>query len=112
MKEEPKSPGNSVPSKRRIYSTTDAKPIGRMDSMDVFEEGSSKRQKLGSGRSAHVRFDGVILNKSQANPRTTRKSTRATRANTKKGVSELFERLGQEFKAVAKTCEEISGALD
>ena len=112
VKEELKSPGNSVPSKQRIYSTTNVKPIGRMDSMDVFEEGSLKCQKLGSGRSAHVHFDSMILNKPQATPQTTRKLMRATRANTKKGVCKLFERLGQEFKAVAKTCEEISGALN
>ena len=44
VKEELKSPGNSVPSKQRIYLTTDAKTIRCMDSMDVLEEGSSKRQ--------------------------------------------------------------------
>jgi hypothetical protein len=102
-----------VPSKRKMYSTTDARPIGRIDPIDINAHGSAKRQKTTSGGSAHVRFDGVILNKpSQPAPKATRKSTRSTKANSKKGASELFERLGQEFKAISKTCEEISEALE
>ena len=113
VKEEPKSPGKSIATKRKVFSTTDARPIGQMESIDVFTQGSSKRQKLASGGSSHVRFDGVLLNKPpHPAPRATRKSTRAAKANSKKGIRELFERLGEEFQAVAKTCEEISEALD
>jgi hypothetical protein len=94
-----------------MYLATDAKPIGRIDSIDVFNsQGSSKRQKTTSG----VRFDGVMVPKPpQPTHRATRKSTRSAKVNnSKKSTSELFERLGQEFQAIAKTCEEISEALD
>jgi hypothetical protein len=84
-----------------------------MESIDVFAQGTSKRQKLASGGSAQVRFDGVMLNKPpHPAPRATRKSTRATKANSKKGMRELFEQLGEEFQAVAKTCEEILEVLN
>ena len=84
-----------------------------MDSIDVFTQGTSKRQKLTSGGSSQVQFDDVILTKPpHPAPRATRKSTRAAKANSKKGMRELFERLGEEFQAVTKTCEEIADALD
>ncbi|KIM74956.1 hypothetical protein PILCRDRAFT_14020 [Piloderma croceum F 1598] len=110
VKVEPKSLGDSVPSKR-MYSATNTKPIRCINSIDVFNsQGSSKRQKTTSG----VRFDGVMVPKPpQPTHRATRKSTQSAKANnSKKSTSELFERLGQEFQAIAKTCEEISEALD
>jgi hypothetical protein len=45
-------------------------------------------------------------------PKATRKSTRATKANSKKNANELFVHLGQEFAAVAKTCEELAEVFD
>ncbi|KIM73248.1 hypothetical protein PILCRDRAFT_15395 [Piloderma croceum F 1598] len=50
VKVKPKSPGDSVPSKRKMYLATNAKPIRHIDSIDVFNsKGSSKRQKTASG---------------------------------------------------------------
>jgi len=114
VKEEPKSPGESVPSKGKVYSTTDTRPIRCIDLIDIINaQGSSKCQKTTSGGPDHIRFDGVILNKpSHPTPKATRKSTWSTKANFKKGASELFEWLGLEFKAVTKTCEEILEALE
>ena len=39
-------------------------------------------------------------------------STHNTEANPKKDVRELFERLGQEYGAVAKTYEELAEAFE
>ena len=116
VKEEPKSPGHSVPSKRKVYSTTNVNSIGRIETTTAdFDpvQGSSKRQKTGSTGSAQVRFDSVMIPKSlPPAPKATRRSTRGTKANSKKGVSELFERLGQEIHAVAKTCEDLAEAIN
>jgi hypothetical protein len=57
-----------------------------------------------------ARFDGVVLTPNP--PQASRYSTRAAKVNSKKDVSELFQRLGQEFQAVTKTLEEIAGALE
>jgi hypothetical protein len=45
-------------------------------------------------------------------PKATRKSTRATKANSKKDANELFVRLSQEFATIKKTCEELADAFD
>jgi hypothetical protein len=84
-----------------------------MDSINVFTQGTSKCQKLTSGGAAHIQFNGMMLNKApHLTPRATRKSMQATKANSKKGMSELFKQLGQEFQAVAKTCKEILEVLN
>jgi hypothetical protein len=54
----------------------------------------------------------VLGDNPEPGPRVTRKSTRSAKASSKKSAHELFERLGQEFRAVAKTCEDIAEALD
>jgi len=63
-----------------------------------------KRVKTACGSS--VQFDGVVL------PKGMRRSTRSTKANLKKEVNKLFERLGQEFSTVLKTCAEIAKAFE
>jgi hypothetical protein len=74
---------------------------------------SGKRHKSSSGTS-QVRFDGVMVPPAPPAPpaRATRKSTRTAKANGKKDMRELFERLGQELGAAAKTCEDISELCD
>ena len=114
VKKEPKPPDTTNPSKRKVYSTAGAHPIGRIDAFEGdFDTapGSSKRQKMASGASAQVRFDGVVVPNNQCT-RTTRKSTRTTKATSKKDVNGLFAHLGQEFQAIAKTCEDIMEALN
>jgi len=110
IKEELKSPGRPANRKRKAYSTTDANPIGVIKPIDDADADAaqplSKRVKTTSASSSHVRFDGVAV------PKPTRKSTRATKANSKKDVNELFARLAKEFAAVSKTCKEISETLD
>ena len=112
VKEEPKSPGNGGSRKRKMYSTTDSTPIGTIDPPDIDfnpPQPDGKRQRVAAKATAHVRFDGVAVpNKPPAATRVTRKSTRATKPNTK----ELFVRLGQELQNVVKTVEEIAEALD
>jgi hypothetical protein len=95
-----------------MYSTTDGKPIGRFNAVDVFAQGSSKHLKTASGSSARVRFNSVTLPKGQAPARVTRNLTRSTKANSEKTMSELFEQLGREYQAIAKTCEAMSEACD
>jgi hypothetical protein len=110
VKEEPKSPGRAAGKKRKAYSTTDANPIGILEPVDDADADSTqpvgKRAKTASAGTSRVRFDGVAI------PKATRKSTRTTKANSKKDANELFARLGQEFAAVAKTCEELAEAFD
>ena len=106
VKEEPPSP---LMKKRKVYSTTDANAIGRMDPVHIdFDPppANTKRQRTSSS-SACICFDGVSV-PPQPTARATMKSTRAAKVNTKK---ELFDRLAQDFQAVAKTLEEI-GELD
>jgi hypothetical protein len=117
MKEEVKSPVNLSASKHKLYSITDGAPIGRLDTTNLklnFDLAlNGKRQKTTSVGSSQVRFDGVVLGDNvEPGPRVTRKLTRSTKASSKKSAHELFERLGQEFWAVAKTCEDIAEALD
>lgn len=99
-----------------MYSTTDANAIGRIETTTAdFDpaQGSSKRQKTGSTGSAQVRFHSVTIPKSAPPaPKATRRSARNTKASSKKGVSELFERLGQEFQAVAKTFDDLAEAMN
>jgi len=103
IKEETKPPAKSATKKRKVYSTTDANPVGTMDVIDVEFESAQpvgKRSKLAAGPS-HVRFDGVAMT------RQTRKSTRSTstKATTTK---ELFERLAQDYSVVVKASERIA----
>jgi hypothetical protein len=65
-----------------------------------------KRAKTASGSGSTVQFDGVEVT------RPTRRSTRSAKSEVKKDMGELFKRLGQEFGAISKTCEEISEAAN
>ena len=95
----------------------DANAIGLMDSIEIDMDPPQtigKRQKTVASKSAHVTFDGVVLPPKPQQPpaRPTRKSTRVTKATSKKDTtSVLFLRLGQEFRALAKTCDELGEAL-
>jgi len=117
VKAETRSPGPSAPKKRKIYSTTDANAIGDMDPIDVDfapPQAIGKRNKTVASGSAHVEFDGIMLPPKQQPPgRPTRKSSRVSKATSKKNTrSELFTRLAQEFRALASTCEEIGEVLE
>jgi len=104
VKEEPKTPANPTPKKRKLYSTTDANPIGTMDAIDVdFDPAppTTKRAKSASGSIAQVRFDGVAV------PRQTRKSTRG-KAVAKKDMNDLFEQVSHEYAALSKTFQALS----
>ncbi|KIM76563.1 hypothetical protein PILCRDRAFT_12622 [Piloderma croceum F 1598] len=110
VKEEPKSPGRAAGKKRKVYSTTNANPIGTIEPIDDADTDAAqpvgKRPRTAAASASRVRFDGVSI------PKATRKSTRTTKANSKKDANELFARLGQEFAAVMKTCEELAEAFD
>jgi len=99
-----------VGKKRKAYSTTDANPIGNLEPIDDDDAKSpqpvGKRAKTAFASASHIRFNGVSI------PKPTRKSTRATKANSKKDANELFARLGQEFAAIKKTCEDLAEAFD
>jgi hypothetical protein len=105
------SPANGAGTKRKMYSTTDANPIGQIGPMRLdftLPEPAAKRQRV--GKSTRVRFDGVAVpDKAASTTRATRMSTRATKASSKK---ELFGRLARELRAVVKTVEEIAEASD
>ena len=107
VKEEPKSLTQPANKRRKADSTTDVSSIGRTQTVSVDfgpAQPSEKRYKAASGGPSRVRFDSItVLPASRA----TRNSTRAAKANSKKDIHELFERLGHEFGAVARTCEEI-----
>src|ERR1700692_142906 len=94
IKEEPKSPTQTAAKKRKAYSTTDASAIGSIESTAGFDlnppQPARKRQKSAAGSSSQVRFDGVAVPPA----RVTRRSARTTKANSKKEIHELFERLG------------------
>jgi hypothetical protein len=113
VKEEPKSPAQPT-KKRKAYSATDTSTIGRLEiigSDNDTPQPTGKRHKAFSGASSQVRFDGIVVPPAPV-IRPTRKSTRTAKANSKKDLRELFERLGQEFGAVAKTCEDIAEAFE
>ena len=107
VKAEPTSPSK----KRKIYSTAEADLIGHIDAIDdVFEAipMNGKCQKTNTGATAHVRFDGMkVPEKPLPTQKATRKSTRTTKPSKKDGT-ELFERLVQEFRAIAQTLEDIA----
>jgi hypothetical protein len=107
IKEEPKSPGRVTTRKRKVYSTTDANPIGVIEPIDDADtdpvQPAGKRAKTAFVSTSHVRFNGVAV------PKATRKSTRVPKASSKK---ELFARLGKEFASISKTCEELSETMD
>jgi hypothetical protein len=88
----------------------DHAPIRHINGVDInfnLPRGSSKRQKMGASQ---VQVDSIIVSCNFAQP--TRRSTRTTGVTTKEDVGDMFQRLGQEFKAVTKTREEIAGATD
>jgi hypothetical protein len=104
------SPAHLAGTKHEAYSSTDHAPIGHINGVDInfnSPRGSSKRRKMGASQ---VRVDSIIVSRNFARP--TRRSTRTTGVTTKEDVGDMFQRLGREFKAVAKTCEEIAGATD
>jgi hypothetical protein len=108
IKEEPKSPGRPANRKCKAYLMTDANPIGVIEPINDADAAQprGKRVKTTSTSSSNVQFDGVAI------PKATGKSTRATKANSKKDVNELFARLAKEFAAVTKMCKEISETVD
>lgn len=120
IKEEPGSPAKST-SKRKLFSTTGSNPIGNIELFDEADilQGSSKQQKSGAGRAPHVRFEGAAgTSNTRPAPKPIRRSTRNPKANAKNeddskpGVDELFVKLGQEFQAIAKTCETIAETIN
>ena len=107
MKVEPSTP---LTKKHHAYSTTNANPIGLIELIDVDVDSatsSRKQAKTASGGSTVVRFDSIMILK------VTRRSTRSAKANNPKmEMGELFRRLGQEFRAVRKTFEEMAQAME
>ena len=99
-----------------VYSTSGATPMGVMETLNIdmeLTQPATKRQKTASGSSSRIRFDGMELhNKSNPAPKATRRSTRTTKANSKKEVGELFGQLVKEFQAMSRTCEEIVEAME
>ena len=99
VKEEPRSPANSSATKRKVYSTIDATSIGNINSVELDfnpTPTTAKRQRTGFNQPA---------------PRATRKSTRSAKGQPRREVADMFERLAQEFRMIAKTLDEIA-ALD
>ncbi len=116
-KDVPRSPGLSAPKKRNTYSSTDANAIGQMEPIDVdFDPPKTlgKRRRTVSSGASGVPIDGAAPTpKSQPSARPTRKSTRVTKSARKKDTTlDHFAWLGQEFHALARTCEELAEALE
>jgi hypothetical protein len=113
---EPKSPGKPITFKRKAYSTTGTNSIGHLEPYDDEldpPQGSSKYQKTGAGETAVVRSNATTPpNNPHTALRLTRHSARSAKANSKKTVGKLVERLGREFQAIAKTCEGIAEAIN
>jgi len=108
VKEEPKSPGESIATKRKVFSTTDARPIGQMESIDVFTQGSSKRQKLASGgllmSDLMVCCSTSLLIPPQGQPGSLRGPPRQTQ---RKGLGSCLSGLGKNSRQVAKTARKF-----
>jgi hypothetical protein len=112
VKEEPKSLTQPVNKRHKAVSTTDVSSIGRTQTVSVDfgpAQPSGKRYKAASGGPSQVRFNSITVPPA---PRALRNSTCAAKANSKKDMHELFEQLGHEFGAVARTCEEISETFE
>ena len=93
--------------KHKIFVTMDSIAIRYIDSFDIDfcpKQGSSKHQKKGPSQ---ARLDGVVLT-SWA----TRTSTCTAKFHSKRDIGELFQRLGQEFKAVRKMFKDIAAAWE
>jgi len=107
VKVEPKSPNNPSTKKHKVYSTTDAKPVGRINSiiMDLDPTPNGKCQKTNLGV-VQVCFDGVEVPDKPT--RTTRNSSRSAKAMPKKDMGEIFGRLAQELQAVADMYDELA----
>jgi len=115
VKDELASPAKAT-GKRKVYSASGSNSIGIIEQLNEADipQGGSKRQKTGAGATAHVRFDGATATTStRPTPRPTRKSTRSAKAtpkiedNSKLEINELFAKLGKEFYAIRKACENI-----
>jgi len=115
VKEEPKSPIPSALKKRKGH-LIDANAIGQVDPIDIDidpPQTVGKRRKTVASGSSHVQFDGVAIpDRSNPVPKATRRSTRVPKVKGRKDPSDLFSRLAQEFRALAKTCEELGEAID
>ncbi|KIM74287.1 hypothetical protein PILCRDRAFT_14549 [Piloderma croceum F 1598] len=107
IKEEQKSPGRAATQKHKVYSTTDANPIGTLKPIEDADadtaQPTGKCAKTASFSLSHVHFNGVAI----AEPM--RKSARTTKTNSKK---ELFVCLSQEYATIAKMYEELSKTWD
>ena len=107
IKEEPKSPAQPRRRKRKAYSTVDSSAIGTIEGpINVdFTPPVGKRAKTTASTGTMFHFDGVEVTRPA-----TRRSTQTAKSDAKKDLGELFKHLGQEFKAISKTCAEISEA--
>jgi hypothetical protein len=89
-----------------------------MDAIDIDmdpPQATRKRATTVASGSGRVRFNGVVLptRPQQPSARPTRNSTRIAKAASKKDMpSDMFARLGQGFRALAKTCDELKDALE
>jgi len=116
VKEESQVSGPSAPTKRLAYSITDANSIRTMDPINVDvdpPQAIGKRRRTGTSGASRVQPDGIALpeklNSAVSEPR---RSMRVKKGKGKQGTADLLLRLGQEFRAIAKTCEELGDALD
>jgi hypothetical protein len=116
LKEEPQFPVPSVPKKRQVDLSTDANSIGNMDQIDIdgnHPQAIGKRRRTGTSGPARVQFDAIELPEASNHAvRETRRSTRVAKGKGKQHAADLFSRLGQEFRAIAKTCEELGDTLE
>ena len=109
IKEEPKSPAQPTTRKRKAaaYLAVNGISLGLVDVLDKEPSSSTqpnrKRTKM-AGSSA--KLEAVVV------PWATRNSKWNERLGTKSNVRELYQRLGCELAAVAKTFKGLSEILD
>ena len=109
VKEEPKSPAQPTTRKRKAaaYSAVNGTSLGLINVLD--EEPSSSTQpnrKRTKTAGSSVKLEAIVV------PWATRNSKRNERLGTKSDVRELYQRLGHELAAVAKTFKGLSEILD
>jgi hypothetical protein len=107
VKEEPKSPTQPLPRKRKARFSGDT-TLSTLDELDEDANASvqslGKRPRTSASTPSNPKFDGVVIQKP------TRRSARVAKTSSSK--KQIYKRMAQEHAALVKSYDELAELTD